>query len=679
MFQSTLGKTQQDAHKMPQRFSPELAGKAAPLSIGAFSNHALLRSRRAGAMPLQPPLRPSQTVVLQRKCSACKAEDENMLQRKLSQAKEFGDISVGKDVESMIDQKRGSGIGLDGGTRKQMEATFQADFSGVRIHLDTDADTLNRAINARAFTTGQDIFFSQGAYKPGNLVGRELIAHELTHIVQQGDANAIQTKLTVSEPSDALEQEADRIAHHVIQQERQKDQSNDSTSFETQQESSYGKIGSAGHVTNLMRSAVDVTDSNEDELPTPQTSEAEPSKMPSYAAPEIPPKPAAIPSPETCPPPKEMNCLPARSSPSAVTNTLVFPQNSASLNAMQQVEIDAAASAWHTGGGSVVIRVDGYASAEGECGYNWSLSCQRAEAVATELRSPSDGSVGVPSGKIDKYAHGESDDSGHVLAPNRKATISIPIAAPSPKPPSSPPCSFPVSLGSARGCGSGTDFTHFDFPSISATSTAKLAAWAASHSSPLPPFTRGPFRSLVTDTECELEMDGVLSALAGGAGHAAFSRFAAGTGGTVTHGPSSTLGAMALVSGSFLATVALVKASIETQLAAQASSGALLPCALRVAPPATAFQFSDGTPLKAVIGGTQGENLSATSFTGSIPKRSYTIGLRFLICDDFGVDEADLYAPGLFAFWVLQHERNPLLYIPFINQLDLPVTVSGTF
>jgi hypothetical protein len=174
-------------------------------------------------------------------------------------------------------------------------------------------------------------------------------------------------------------------------------------------------------------------------------------------------------------------------------------------------------------------------------------------------------------------------------------------------------------------------------------------------------------------------MDGVLTGLAGADGHAAFSRFAAGTGGIETHGSASTLGSMALGSGSFLATVARVKATIEAQLATQASTGVLNPCALSVTPPATHFAFSDGTALKAVIGGTQGEQLLATGFTGSVPMRSYSIDLRFVICDDFGVDESDLYAPGLFAFWVLQHERSATLYTPFINQLDLPVTVRGTF
>ncbi len=174
-------------------------------------------------------------------------------------------------------------------------------------------------------------------------------------------------------------------------------------------------------------------------------------------------------------------------------------------------------------------------------------------------------------------------------------------------------------------------------------------------------------------------MDGVLRTLAGGAGHAAFARFAAGTGGTASHGPGSTLGALALASGSFARTVAAVQTDLESQLATQASSGVLNPCLLSVTPPATHFGFSDGVALKAVIGGTQGEELFATSFTGNASTRSYSIGLRFVICDDFGVDESDLYSHGLFAFWVLQHERSPTLYAPFINELGLPITISGTF
>jgi hypothetical protein len=56
---------------------------------------------------------------------------------------------------------------------------------------------------------------------------------------------------------------------------------------------------------------------------------------------------------------------------------------------------------------------------------------------------------------------------------------------------------------------------------------------------------------------------------------------------------------------------------------------------------------------------------------------TYKVTLRFIICDDFGVDEDDLYAPSLIAFWILQHERTP--YRPFIHEFSLVRELSGLF
>jgi len=123
-------------------------------------------------------------------------------------------------VERSIDQLRGGGQGLDHGVRRQMESSFGADFSGVRVHTDARADGLNRTLSARAFTTGRDVFFRQGEYNPGSSAGRELLAHELTHVVQQ-NGDGIQRKMTVSEPGDVHEVEADRMARAVMQREHQ--------------------------------------------------------------------------------------------------------------------------------------------------------------------------------------------------------------------------------------------------------------------------------------------------------------------------------------------------------------------------------------------------------------------------------------------------------------------------
>ena len=124
-----------------------------------------------------------------------------------------GEPEMSSGVEEVIQRNRGGGQALDAGVRVQMESAFGVDFSSVRVHTDPEADSLNYALKARAFTTGQDIFFRQGEYSPGSSRGRELLAHELTHVVQQtGD---IQPKLTLGQPGDIYEQEADRVADAV--------------------------------------------------------------------------------------------------------------------------------------------------------------------------------------------------------------------------------------------------------------------------------------------------------------------------------------------------------------------------------------------------------------------------------------------------------------------------------
>ncbi len=88
-------------------------------------------------------------------------------------------------VEQEIQRARGGGRPLAAGVRRQMEQQMAADFSGVKVHTNREADRLSRTIQARAFTTGQDIFFRSGAYQPNSRGGQHLLAHELTHVVQQ--------------------------------------------------------------------------------------------------------------------------------------------------------------------------------------------------------------------------------------------------------------------------------------------------------------------------------------------------------------------------------------------------------------------------------------------------------------------------------------------------------------
>ncbi len=112
--------------------------------------------------------------------------EEEELQAAPNHGLEGGDVDT--DVARSIQSAKGGGAPLHDGVRSSMEKGFGADFGGVRVHTGGQADALNRSLNARAFTTGNDIFFGQGQYNPGSSGGQELIAHELTHTVQQGAA-----------------------------------------------------------------------------------------------------------------------------------------------------------------------------------------------------------------------------------------------------------------------------------------------------------------------------------------------------------------------------------------------------------------------------------------------------------------------------------------------------------
>jgi hypothetical protein len=102
------------------------------------------------------------------------------LRRKVARLSSAGGVPIGPDVESAIQRARSGGMPLLEGVRKPMERAFGEDFGGVRVHADGQADSLNRSIQSRAFTTGRDIFLRQGEYRPASSEGQRLLAHELS-------------------------------------------------------------------------------------------------------------------------------------------------------------------------------------------------------------------------------------------------------------------------------------------------------------------------------------------------------------------------------------------------------------------------------------------------------------------------------------------------------------------
>ena len=93
-----------------------------------------------------------------------------------------------------LNSSKGSGSPLPDSTRSVMESGIGADFSKVRVHTDGQASSMSRDINAKAFTHGSDVYFNSGQYNPATNSGQQLLAHELTHTVQQGASERIQPK-----------------------------------------------------------------------------------------------------------------------------------------------------------------------------------------------------------------------------------------------------------------------------------------------------------------------------------------------------------------------------------------------------------------------------------------------------------------------------------------------------
>ncbi len=161
-------------------------------------------------MPAPPAAQPGR---LQRQVSSLEEEPEDEeLQLKPASTSQ-GPGRAGVDAADVAPPP-GSGRGLHPADRAFMEPRFGHDFSRVRVHADASAAAAAQSVNARAYTLGQDIAFGAGQYAPGTAQGRRLLAHELTHVVQQGggDARAIQRQ---APPANVHEQGADAISAQI--------------------------------------------------------------------------------------------------------------------------------------------------------------------------------------------------------------------------------------------------------------------------------------------------------------------------------------------------------------------------------------------------------------------------------------------------------------------------------
>jgi hypothetical protein len=135
----------------------------------------------------------------QRKCPECEEEDKVQRKPLASFIQKLGNDSGTKASDSVsqrINSTKGGGSNMDSGTKSFMESRFETDFSGVKIHTGDYAVQMSQELNAQAFTVGNDVYFNSGKFNPDNNGGKQLLAHELTHVLQQsGLRNNAQNKI----------------------------------------------------------------------------------------------------------------------------------------------------------------------------------------------------------------------------------------------------------------------------------------------------------------------------------------------------------------------------------------------------------------------------------------------------------------------------------------------------
>ena len=168
------------------------------LAIGAANDplEAEADAMAAGVMgmaPNAPASTGTATPVLRRKCSCggekcdkCKQEQEGQIQRKAAAS-----VTPREAPPIVHETLRSPGQPLDSSTRSFFEPRFKRDFSSVRVHADDKAAESARSVNALAYTIGPHLVFGPGQYAPSAPAGRELLAHELAHVMQQKEGHTL--------------------------------------------------------------------------------------------------------------------------------------------------------------------------------------------------------------------------------------------------------------------------------------------------------------------------------------------------------------------------------------------------------------------------------------------------------------------------------------------------------
>jgi hypothetical protein len=157
--------------------------------MGEEEEMSLKRIQRAGIEEEEMSLKRIQRV----------EEEELMSMQRIQRAEDdqvdmMGSFDVSSSIERQISDSSGSGSAMPKETQSFMGDRFGQDFSDVRVHTGSQSTELNSSLGAKAFTHGNDIFFGDNQYNPSSSSGKELLAHELTHTVQQTGGKPVQKK-----------------------------------------------------------------------------------------------------------------------------------------------------------------------------------------------------------------------------------------------------------------------------------------------------------------------------------------------------------------------------------------------------------------------------------------------------------------------------------------------------
>ena len=174
----------------------EASGSAGEENIGAGQVMPKIQTKCAACEQEEPSIQRSSTkeeehTNLQPKLIQREAIESGPVQPMVMRKTDGGGVAT-PSLVSKLNQTKGGGSPLSKETNQSMSLAFGTDFSQVRIHTNQDAVEMNQGIQAKAFTHGSDVYFNKGAYQPESSEGKKLLAHELTHVVQQGGISEIQ-------------------------------------------------------------------------------------------------------------------------------------------------------------------------------------------------------------------------------------------------------------------------------------------------------------------------------------------------------------------------------------------------------------------------------------------------------------------------------------------------------